>query len=118
MPGPYARMKLDSTILHLEDDDNDSFFFQRALDQLKFSGVYRRTSSVQETIDYFNGAKAFSDRKAYPLPDVLVADSTFGSGLTNTDLMGWLKIRAEFDQLVKIILTGDMSRYEQEKWIG
>jgi hypothetical protein len=112
-------LNLDCNILHLEDDDNDSLFFQRALDQFQFRGAYRRVSSVQETLDYLAGRGEFSDRHLYPMPGVLVADSSLGAltGPQTSDLMTWLDAREEFGSLVRVMLTGGMSAGEQEKWL-
>ncbi len=112
-------LKLDCTILHLEDDDNDALFFERALQRLKFTGFYHRVWNVQSVIDYLSGAGEFADRKSFPLPDTLVTDSALGNaaGPQTKDLIEWLDQREEFRRIVRIMLTGDMSNGEQLKWI-
>ena len=99
-------MGLNCNILHLEDDDNDSFFFQRALGQLHFHGTYRRVCSVEEAIEYFTGSGDFANRRLYPLPHVLVADNSLRSTKTTAQLMAWLKERSELPSLTTIMLTG------------
>jgi hypothetical protein len=108
---------LDRNILHLEDDDNDSLFFQRVLERLNFTGTYRRTSSPEETIHYLEGAHDFSDRRLYPLPHVLVCDSTLDSVRTTHDVIRWLDQREEFKSMARFLLTGGMSPAEQECWL-
>ena len=110
-------MKSDCNILHLEDDDNDSMFFERALSELHFAGQYRRISTVQEAIDYFIGEGVFADRAAYPLPDVLVADSALGAGKTTGYLMEWLDKQEKISDLIRIVFSGNDGRTEQEKWL-
>jgi hypothetical protein len=111
-------LNLACNILHLEDDDNDSLFFQRALEQLNSTGVYRRVSTAQQAIDYLSGVKEYSDRHLYPLPHALVADSSLGNltGPHTVDLLTWLNAREEFRALVRIMLTGDISATQREKW--
>ncbi len=113
-------MNLDCNILHLEDDDNDSLFFQRALDRLKFIGAYRRVSTAQHAIDYLNGTNEFADRHLYPIPHAFVTDSALGNitGPKIADVMAWLDQREEFRSLVRIMLTGEMSETEQKKWLN
>lgn len=111
-------MKKNCTILHLEDDDNDSLFFERLLTQLKFPGTYRRVASVQEAIEYFQGVDSFGDRVAHPLPQVLVADGTLGAGKTTANLMEWLAEEKKFTDLTRIVLSGTLSNQEQEKWFN
>jgi hypothetical protein len=102
-------MELNCNILHLEDDDNDSFFFQRALGHWKFSGNYRRVASVDEAIGYLTGRGDFADRHLYPLPHLLVADSNLGSARTTGDLLAWLRAHPEFRFLRAVMLTGGVN---------
>jgi len=99
-------MHLTCIILHVEDDDNDSFFFQRALRALSFVGTYRRVGTVPDAIRYFSAEGEFSDRKSFPTPDVLVMDSTLDAGKSVAELFAWLKPRPEYEKLVKVALTG------------
>jgi hypothetical protein len=113
-----SQLNLGCNILHLEDDDNDSLFFQRALEHLNFTGVYRRVSTPQKAIDYLSGTSDFADRRLFPLPHALVADSALGNltGAKTTDLMGWLNEREEFRPIVRMMLTGDISAMDREEW--
>jgi hypothetical protein len=112
-------LKLDCNILHLEDDDNDSLFFQRGLERLKFNGAYRRVSTIRDAMDYLSGQGDYTNQRLYPAPHVLVADGSLGalSGPRTSDLMSWLDAREQFRSLVRIMLTGGMSASDQESWI-
>lgn len=103
-------------ILHLEDDDNDSLFFQRALTRADFKGAYRRVSTVEEAIAYFSGGNQFADRHLYPLPDILVADNAMTTMKSSTSLVDWLESKPEFQHVTKVVLTGDMSEPDQKRW--
>ena len=111
-------MNLNCNILHLEDDDNDSLFFQRVLTRLQFMGAYRRVSTVEQTIDYLNGNREFADRKLFPLPGVLVCDSLVSGEKTMADLMMWLDEQPALRFLPRIILTGGMSPLAQQDLIN
>ncbi|MEO7675982.1 MAG: hypothetical protein ABIV39_04375 [Verrucomicrobiota bacterium] len=104
--------------MHLDDDENDSFLFQRALTALKFGGTYKHIESVQETIHYLSGAKEFSDRHRYPVPDLLVLDSALCSGKTTADLMNWLNGHGEFRKLLRVVLSGEINETERKKWLA
>ncbi|HWN94736.1 MAG TPA: hypothetical protein VNT99_06875 [Methylomirabilota bacterium] len=100
-------MNLNCIILHVEDDDNDSFFFQRALGAVFFVGSYRRVPDVKAAMLYLAGDAHYSDRHLFPLPNVLVVDSSpHQTGKSVNDLLAWLKPRDEFKNLVKVALTG------------
>jgi CheY-like chemotaxis protein len=111
-------LNLGCNILHLEDDDNDSLFFQRALARLQFSGAYRRTPTVEATLKYLSGIDEFAERRLFPLPDVLVMDSATPGIQTIADLMTWLEMREEFRRLIRVMLSGGMSEGQQEVWLS
>jgi CheY-like chemotaxis protein len=111
-------LNLTCKILHLEDDDNDSLFFQRALTRLQFTGSYRRVSTVAAAMKYLDGTDEFAERRLFPLPDVLVMDSALSGAQSTDDLMTWLNERNEFRRLVRVMLTGGVSPANQESWIA
>lgn len=111
-------MNLNCKILHVEDDDNDSFFFQRALDAVSFVGIYRRVADIESAELYLAGQAQYSDRQLFPLPDVLVVDSALQTGDSVNDLLAWLKPRDEFRHLVKVALTGGTDSKAHESMLS
>src|SRR5688500_7460297 len=99
----------------MEDDDNDSLFFQRVLPRIGFKGACRRVRTVDEAMEYLQGAARFADREVYPLPDVLVMDSAVRGTRTAVDMMKWIQGQDEFRSLTKVILTGGMSLSAQRE---
>ncbi|HWN97308.1 MAG TPA: hypothetical protein VNT99_19910, partial [Methylomirabilota bacterium] len=56
---------------------------------------------------YLAGDAQYSDRQLFPLPNVLVVDSSaHQTGKSVNDLLAWLKPRDEFRHLVTVGLTG------------
>jgi hypothetical protein len=107
-------MNLRCTILHLEDDDNDSLFFEWALSRLGFAGEYRRVSEFTDVIEYLSGNGIYEDRNAFPLPNILVLDNVLAGGkLTN-----WIESHPKFCSLSRVILTGGMAQAESQKWLA
>src|SRR4051794_11234421 len=111
-------MNLQCKILHLEDSDDDSFLFQRVLARLSFTGVYRRVSTVDDALSYLRGIGDFADRTQFPLPDMLVIDSSLPGGHTTSDLMNWLKDHDDLKIAPLVMLTGAMSLADQQTWLG
>ena len=108
------KSKTGCVILHLEDDDNDSLFFERALAGLRFSGAYRHVATIQETLDYLNGAGIYADGEAFPRPTLLLIDNTLGS----QKLIAWLRREEKFRALRLIMLTGGIRDEDAEKWLA
>jgi DNA-binding NarL/FixJ family response regulator len=99
-------MHPNCNILHLEDDENDSFLFQRALRHLRFAGTYRLVTSVDDAISYFSGAATFSDRSQNPLPDILVADSNLGQVRSTADFLAWMDKHPHLRPRAVVMLSG------------
>ena len=109
-------LNLKCNILHLEDDDNDSLFFQRALKRRDFMGAYRRVSTVEAAIRYLNGTHEFAERRLFPLPNVLVMDSSLSGYQTTEDLLKWIEGKSEFRPLIRVMLTGGVNPAAEESW--
>jgi CheY-like chemotaxis protein len=78
-----------STILLLENDENDVFFFKRALSSLHFDGQLRVVENVAQARHYIQGLGQFRDRQYYPLPDLVVSDMKM-VGHIGLDFLQWL----------------------------
>jgi CheY-like chemotaxis protein len=61
-------------LLVAEDDPNDAWLLERALDRSGSAFHMVRVASGEELIDYVGGSGAFSDRHLYPLPDLVLLD--------------------------------------------
>src|SRR4051812_22666821 len=77
---PMSRLACDAghrfmkTILQVEDDPNDAYFFRHAMNRLKAANPVRVVTDGQEAIDYLSGVGKFSDREEFPLPDIVLLD--------------------------------------------
>ena len=91
------------TILQVEDDPNDAFFFQRALDTLKAANPVRIVTDGQEAIDYLKGVGKFADRAQFPLPDLVLLDLKLPR-VMGLDVLKWIRQEAGLD-LVVLLLT-------------
>ena len=111
-------MNLTCKILHVEDSDDDSFIFQRVLQQLLFAGIYRRVNTIDGAINYLSGKYEFGDRRLFPLPDVIVMDTALPGAKQTSELMTWMKERAEFSRLIKVVLTGGLSPSAAQDWLA
>ncbi|MEO8429788.1 MAG: response regulator, partial [Verrucomicrobiota bacterium] len=62
------------TILQVEDDTNDVFFFQRAMKKVGVTNPIQVASDGQQAIDYLKGVGKYADRETYPLPCLVLLD--------------------------------------------
>lgn len=61
-------------ILLAEDDENDVFFFQRAMSKTGTIHPLQVARDGQEAIDYLQGAGKFAGREEFPLPGLILLD--------------------------------------------
>src|SRR3954470_15226372 len=91
------------TILQVEDDPNDAFFFQHAMDRLKAANPVRVVTDGQEAIDYLSGVGKFANREKFPLPDLMLLDLKLPH-VMGLEVLKWIRQDAGLD-LVVLLLT-------------
>jgi CheY-like chemotaxis protein len=62
------------TILQVEDDANDVFFFQRAMKKAGANNPIQVATDGQQAIDYLKGSGKYADRVLFPLPSLVLLD--------------------------------------------
>lgn len=94
-------------ILLVEDDENDAFFFERAVKKTGLPHALRVVRDGQEAIHYLGGTGNYTDRAAHPLPGLLVLDLNLPvkHGL---EVLQWLRARPETRSIVVIVLTSSI----------
>ena len=95
-------------ILLIEDSEDDSLLFQRALVGTALPFDVRTVPTCTEARDYLMGAARFADRSAFQFPKLIVADHTRGVFGT-ADLLRWLRTHPECQVIPVIVLTGSGS---------
>lgn len=103
----------EQTILLLEHDDADVFFFRRALTQLKFEGNVRVVATVGEARDYLLGRGSFANRRYYPLPDLIVSDFKV-PGRNGFEFLQWLQSEPGFCEIPFVMYSGSANGSESD----
>jgi CheY-like chemotaxis protein len=90
------------TILIVEDDENDAFFFQRAIRKIGMLNPLHNARDGQEAIDYLKGAGKFARRAEFPLPGLILLDLKlpFVMGL---EVLKWIRQSSELSPIVIIL---------------
>jgi CheY-like chemotaxis protein len=76
--------------LLIEDDRNDAFSVERALDCAPVDCTVYIAHDGQEAIDYLLGRDKYLDRKKYPLPSVVLLDLKLPR-VDGFEFMSWLR---------------------------
>ncbi len=91
-------------ILLAEDQDDDVFFMHRALKKAAVTNPVFVAHDGQEAIDYLEGGGAYADRKAYPLPSLLLLDLKMPR-VDGFEVLTWVQSHAAFDALPTVVLS-------------
>ena|SRR3569833_1465570 len=77
-------------ILVAEDSESDAFVLRRAFEKADINAELRFVEDGQDAVDYLSGSGVFGDRKANPLPKLLLLDLRMPR-LNGFDVLGWVK---------------------------
>jgi len=91
------------TILLVEDEENDVFFFQRAMKKAAVVNPLQVASDGQAAIDYLKGTGKFADRAKFPLPGLILLDLKLPY-VMGLDVLKWIRQQPGFAMTV-VILT-------------
>ena len=91
------------TILQVEDDVNDVFFMQRAMNKAGATNPIQVVSDGQEAIDYLQGAGKFADREKFPFPYLVLLDLKLPY-VMGLDVLRWIRQQPPTPMVV-IVLT-------------
>jgi len=103
-------------ILIAEDNADDVLMMEIALRKAGIANPTRAVRDGEETMAYFAGQGAYANRNQFPLPGALFLDLRLPrrNGL---EVLQWLRNRAEFKDLLIVILTGQReTRYVRQAY--
>lgn len=99
------------TILLVEDDDNDMFFVRRATESTGAGHALHGVHNGEEAIHYLRGEEGFSDRKKFPLPNVILTDLKMPQ-MDGFDFLDWLRSNPQYAVIPVIVYSS--SHLEQD----
>lgn len=97
-------MTTQRAILLVDDNEDDVFLMERALQGAGISNPLFIVDDGQQALDYLAGKDKFSDRKIFPLPAIVFLDLKlpFKSG---HEVLQWIRQHPQFETLVVVVLT-------------
>lgn len=98
-------------ILLVEDDENDIFFFRRAVQIAGMNNPLTVVKDGLEAMDYLNGAGAFVDREQHPFPGMIILDLNLPRkhGL---ELLKWIRQNTQWAGVTILVLTSSSSELD------
>lgn len=93
-----------STLLVVEDDENDLFFLDRTIRKAGIENPIQVARSGLEAIEYLSGTGSFADRQQFPLPSLVFLDLHL-PGKSGLEVLSWIRKQPELNEVVVVLLT-------------
>ena len=97
-------VKIEPTILLVEDDSNDALLMRLALERTHPEVRLSVASNGLEALKYLEGQQPYADRSVFPLPQLILLDLVMPL-FTGLQVLRWIRDRPEFDSLPVVMLT-------------
>jgi CheY-like chemotaxis protein len=94
------------TILQVEDDPNDVFFFQHAMKKAGAAISIQVAQDGQEAIDYLKGVGKFANREKYPPPCLVLLDLKLPI-IMGLDVLKWIRQQPAALAVVMLTASGE-----------
>src|SRR5438105_2822919 len=78
------------TVLHIDDDSNDTALLQAAAKSAQLSLRLHNVEDGEQAIAYLSGAGQFNDRDIYPLPSLVLLDLKMPR-TTGFEVLKWIR---------------------------
>lgn len=92
------------TILLAEDNPDDVWIMQRALKVAALPNPVQFVQNGREAVDYLYGAGKYADRKAFPLPSLVLLDLKMPY-LSGLEVLSWIRRESAHRTLIAVFLT-------------
>ena len=93
-----------TTILHVEDDPNDTLLFQHACRKAGVVFDLQAVSDGDQAIAYLRGGDGFSDRVKHPMPQLILLDLKMPR-VSGFDVLAWLRSENSLKGVPVVVLT-------------
>jgi len=98
-------MKGKPTLLLVEDSPEDALLFRRALRNCKTGVELEQVTDGRAAVDYLKGEGPFTDRKAHPLPGLVILDLHI-PGFGGITLLRWIRKQRWLAGLPVVVFSG------------
>src|SRR6185503_12262393 len=95
---------MNRTILLVEDEENDVFFFKRAAKLAGMTNPLHVAEDGRQAIDYLKGTGAYADRTQFPLPSFVLLDLKLPH-VMGLDVLKWIRAQPELQTVIVIVFT-------------
>jgi CheY-like chemotaxis protein len=103
-----------TAILHVEDDEQDVFFLQRAFRAAGVVNPVHHVRDGEEAIDYLGGTGPFADRKSALPPQLVLLDLKL-PGKTGLEVLEWIRAHPTLRAMIVIVFSSSPEPEDVER---
>ena len=92
------------TILYAEDEENDVFFLERAIEAAGLPHDLKAVVDGEQALEYLAGTGPFGDRARYPLPALVLLDINMPKK-TGFEVLEWIRQQPRFKSMPVLMFT-------------
>jgi CheY-like chemotaxis protein len=111
---PESPAKTPVTVLHVDDDPNDTALLKVACAKADVNFVVQNIGDGGEVIDYLSGTGKYADRTLYRLPGLVLLDLKMPRA-TGLEILKWIRSHSVLKHLPVIVLSGSELREDMER---
>lgn len=101
-------------ILLVEDDPNDVFFFERAMNKASVNHPLHVARNGRDAIAYLAGDTPYRDRAKFPAPCLVVLDLNLPH-VPGLEVLQWIRAYAPQKDVPVVILTSSTSQSDKQR---
>ena len=102
------------TVLHVDDDPNDTTLLQVACAKAAVDFQLQNIGDGHEVIDYLSGKGKYADRTRYEIPGLVLLDMKMPRA-TGLDILKWIRGHARLKHLPVIVLSGSELHEDKQR---
>ena len=102
-PGSIAKSSV--TVLHVDDDPNDTALLQAASRKAEVGFELQNVEDGEQAMAYLEGRGVYQDRKRYRVPSLVLLDLKMPRA-TGFELMKWIRQHPTLKRLPIVVLSG------------
>jgi CheY-like chemotaxis protein len=102
------------TVLLVEDEANDVFMMERAVQKMKAPVLIQVAKDGEEAIEYLSGKNKYTDRSRHPLPSLILLDINMPRK-NGFDVLDWLQKDGTLTQIPVVMVTSSRVKSDVAK---